>query len=48
IRTAILSLGKLGDSAALSHLQGKLADEQAGIPQVAKIAISQIESCSND
>ncbi|NER49392.1 MAG: HEAT repeat domain-containing protein [Symploca sp. SIO1A3] len=47
IRTAVLSLGKLGDTEALPHLQGKLADERVGIPQVTKIAISQIESSSN-
>ncbi|NER47680.1 MAG: HEAT repeat domain-containing protein [Symploca sp. SIO1A3] len=46
IRTAVLSLGKLGDSSALPYLQEKLADERVGIPQVTKIAISQIESSS--
>ncbi len=44
VRTAILSLGKLGESAALSHLQAKLADEREGISPSAKIAISQIKS----
>ena len=43
-RAAILALGKLGDRAALPYLQAKLTDERVGIPQLAKIAISQIEN----
>ncbi len=45
-RTAILSVGKLGDRKALPDLKSKLADERVGIPQIAKIAISQIENNS--
>jgi len=44
VQTAILSLGKLGESCSLPHLQAKLTDERVEIAKRAKIAISQIKS----